>query len=118
LLAGALLLGALHVPWHAPLIGTDFSLTEFVPLGVAIVAFSVFTAVLWTRAEGSMLLPALAHVAVNTAGGPTLFQMFGAADRLGLYWAWALLWVVASAAAWLLAAPARLLAPSPALEAT
>lgn len=110
---GAFVLGVVHVFWHAPLIGTDFTASEAVPEALAVVAFSMFAARLWRGTAGSTFLPALAHVAVNTVGGPTLFRLFGSDDRLTLYWAWALLWVLAAGGTWVLLSRS---APLPGLE--
>lgn len=97
LLSAALILGVLHAAWHWPLIGADFSWGQVAPLAIAIVSYSVFTAWMYTRTRGSLLLPALSHTAVNTASY-FAFNLMRGSDETMLFWLWAGVWAAVGTA--------------------
>ncbi len=94
-LAGALVLGLLHVLWHLPLFGLDYDFGNLWPWLASVLSVSVVTAWMWLATRGNLLLPALLHAAVNTVAFP--FGWFDGGDGIRLWWIWAGLWVAAAA---------------------
>ncbi len=91
-IAGALALGVVHVAWHAPLFGTEYSRGQVLPWALAVVAYSVVTAWMRPRTSGNLLLPALFHTSVGTSAYFLFNPLFNGAALDRLYWAWGLLW--------------------------
>ncbi|MDT7580545.1 MAG: protease family protein [Pseudonocardiales bacterium] len=91
-LAAALLLGVLHVVWHAPLFGVEYHLAEAGPWALGVIAFSVVTAWVWAHTGGSLLLPMLMHASVNSV--TFVWRWFAGPDQVRLWWIWAALWVL------------------------
>lgn len=93
-LAAALLLGLIHIVWHAPLFGVEYDLANGIPWAVSVLAVSVVTAWMWLHTGGSLLLPVLLHAANNSVA--FAWAWFTGPDQLRLWWAWAGLWAAAA----------------------
>ncbi len=96
LLSASLLLAVLHGIWHLPLFGLEYTKENVVPWMLALTAFSVITAWLYTRTAGNLLLPALLHASVNTSAKYLFLPLFNGSDRIQLHWIWAALWCMAA----------------------
>ena len=62
-IGGVLVLGLLHAVWHLPLFGSEYDRSNGLPWLLAILAYTVFTAWLYQRTGGNLLLPALWWIA-------------------------------------------------------
>ena len=96
LLTASLLLAILHGIWHLPLFGLEYNRKTAAPWMLALTAFSVITAWLYTRTAGNLLLPALFHASVNMSAKYLFMPLFAGGDLIRLYWIWAALWWVAA----------------------
>jgi len=97
ILSAALILGVIHALWHWPLVGGEMTYNQVAPIAISVVAYSVFTAWMCTRTGGSLLLPALSHMAVNTTAY-FVFDLVSGSDETLLYWLWAAIWTGAGIA--------------------
>lgn len=93
-LAASLMLALLHVVWHLPMFGIEYHAWNMLPWILALTSFAVITTWVYLHTGGSLLLPALAHAAVNTSA--TVFQLFEGGDLVRLWWLFAGLWVIAA----------------------
>jgi membrane protease YdiL (CAAX protease family) len=66
-IGGVLALGLLHALWHLPLFDSEYGRTNGLPWLLAILAYTIFTAWLYQRTGGNLLLPALLHASLNTS---------------------------------------------------
>jgi hypothetical protein len=62
------------------------------------VAYTLFTAWLYQRTDGNLLLPALLHASLNTSAAYVFAPMERGADLVWLWWLWAALWWVTALA--------------------
>jgi membrane protease YdiL (CAAX protease family) len=113
-LAAALVLGAIGIGWHLPLM-----LAGLLPWTELLVIPALFIVWAWAynSTGGSLLIAVLSHFASNLAGAliPPLFVGSDAAQRS---WLFAGLWCAAALGVVLLAGPARLSRTPPALPPT
>ncbi len=105
-LSSALLLGVAWALWHLPLMGTEFRWDTVPAFVVSVFAGSVVTAWLFNSAKESVLVCMLLHATVNAVASGYVFRLFGEADRLRLWWTYALVWAAGAAAIAWLAGPA------------
>jgi membrane protease YdiL (CAAX protease family) len=98
-LGGVLALAVLHALWHLPLFGTEYDRANGLPWLLAIAAYTFFTAWLYRRTDGNLLLPALLHASLNTSAAYVFAPMERGADLVWLWWLWAALWWVTALAA-------------------
>jgi membrane protease YdiL (CAAX protease family) len=90
-LGASLIFGLIHIIWHLPLFGLEYNLQNGLPWAVAVIAGSVFTAWLYIRTDGNLLLPLLFHTTLNFTAKYT-FGLFSAPDQVQLFWLWGSLW--------------------------
>jgi uncharacterized protein len=95
-LAAALILGLIHMVWHAPLYGVEYDSANVVPWGITVFCVSIVICWMWLHSGGSLLLPMLLHASNNTIA--LVWRMFEGGDQLRLWWIWCALWVLATAA--------------------
>jgi uncharacterized protein len=91
-LAAALILGLIHMVWHAPLYGVEYDATNVVPWGISVFCYSIVICWVYLHTEGSILLPMLLHASNNTIA--LVWKMFEGGDQVQLWWIWCILWVV------------------------
>lgn len=96
MLLASLVLAVLHGIWHLPLFGLEYTQENAAPWMLALTAYSVITAWLYTRTAGNLLLPALFHASVNTSAKYLFLPLFAGSDRIQLHWIWAALWWMAA----------------------
>lgn len=89
-LAAALILGLIHMVWHAPLYGVEYDAANVWPWAISVLCYSVVIAWVYLH-TGSLLLPMLMHASNNTIA--ILWRMFEGGDQLRLWWVWCALWV-------------------------
>jgi uncharacterized protein len=94
-LAAALILGVIHMVWHAPLYGVEYDAANVAPWGITVICVSILICWMWLHTGGSLLLPMLLHASNNTIA--LVWGMFEGGDRLRLWWIWCALWVTAAA---------------------
>ena len=94
-LAAALILGLIHMVWHAPLYGIEYNSANVIPWGITVVCVSVVICWMWLHTGGSLLLPMLLHASNNTIA--LVWGMFEGGDQLRLWWIWCALWVITTA---------------------
>jgi uncharacterized protein len=94
-LAAALILGVIHMVWHAPLYGVEYDSANVVPWGITVICVSIVICWMWLHTGGSLLLPMLLHASNNTVA--LVWRMFEGGDQLRLWWIWSALWVIATA---------------------
>jgi membrane protease YdiL (CAAX protease family) len=107
LLAGVLTLTVLHALWHLPLFGSEYNRINGVPWFLGLAAYTVGTAWLYQRTEGNLLLPSLAHTAVNVSAQYFFAPLSNGPDGVRLWWLWAAAWWLAAIAPLLLLARER-----------
>ena len=90
-LSASLIFGLIHILWHLPLFGLEYNLQNGLPWAVAVIAGSVFTAWLYIRTDGNLLLPILMHTTLNFTAKYT-FGLFNGPDQVQLFWLWGSLW--------------------------
>jgi uncharacterized protein len=95
-LAAALILGVIHMAWHAPLYGVEYDSANVVPWGITVICVSIVICWIWLHTGGSLLLPMLLHASNNTIA--LVWRMFEGGDQLRLWWIWCALWVIVTAA--------------------
>jgi uncharacterized protein len=95
-LTAALILGLIHIVWHAPLYGVEYDSANVVPWGITVICVSVVICWMWLHTGGSLLLPMVLHASNNTIA--LVWRMFQGDDQLRLWWIWCVLWVVITAA--------------------
>jgi len=91
-LAASLILGALHILWHLPLLGIEYNATNIAPWMIGVLSFAVVVTWIYRHTEGSLLLPILFHTSVNVSA---MFFGWISVDGFVLLWwlfggAWAL----------------------------
>jgi uncharacterized protein len=91
-LSAALILGATHMVWHAPLFGVEYDSANVVPWGITVFCVSIVICWMWLHTGGSLLLPMLLHASNNTIA--FVWRMFEGGDQLRLWWIWCVLWVI------------------------
>jgi len=96
-LTAAVILGLLHTVRHLPLFGVEYDLDNGPPWVINVVCFSIITAWMWLHTGGILLLPILLHTVIN-AVNPLVWRWFDGTDRLYLWWIWAGLWALLTAA--------------------
>jgi uncharacterized protein len=94
-LAAALILGLIHMVWHAPLYGVEYDSANVVPWGITVICVSIVICWMWLHTGGSLLLPMLLHASNNTIA--LVWRMFEGGDQLRLWWIWCGLWVMTTA---------------------
>ncbi len=92
----ALCVGLIHVVWHLPLIGVEFTAASLLPWGLAVMSFSVVVCWVYQRTGRSLLLPMLMHASVNTSA--VAWGMFAGGDQTRLWWIWGVSWVAMAVA--------------------
>ena len=93
-LAASLVLGALHIVWHLPLLGIEYNESNVLPWAIAVLAFSILVTWIYLHTGGSLLLPMLFHSSVNMSAA--LFRWFSGDDLIILWWLFAALWALAA----------------------
>jgi uncharacterized protein len=93
-LAAALILGLIHMVWHAPLYGVEYDSANVWPWGITVFCVSIVICWMWLHTGGSLLLPMLLHASNNTIA--LVWRMFEGGDQLRLWWIWCALWVAAT----------------------
>lgn len=105
-LAASLLLGFLHIGWHAPLFGLEYDLQNGVPWALSVIAFAVVATWLYRHTQGSLLMPALFHTANNTTAYFFFWAgMFSGGDMLRLWWLQSALYIAAAVIVILMTGP-------------
>jgi CAAX protease family protein len=95
-LAAALILGLIHAIWHLPLFGVEYFAWNLAPWAISVFCFSIVVAWIYRHTGGSVLMPMLMHASNNTVA--VVWRMFEGADQVRLWWLWACLWIIATAA--------------------
>jgi membrane protease YdiL (CAAX protease family) len=103
-LSASLIFGLIHILWHLPLVGLEYNLQNGLPWAAAVIAGSVFTAWLYIRTDGNLLLPILLHTTLNFTAKYT-FGLFSGSDQVQLFWLWGSLWTVVMLIVILVAGP-------------
>jgi membrane protease YdiL (CAAX protease family) len=91
-LAAALIVGLIHLVWHAPLYGVEYDSANVWPWGSSVVCYSVVICWIYLHTGGSILMPMLMHASNNTIA--FVWRMFEGGDQLRLWWIWCALWVI------------------------
>ena len=91
-LSAALILGLIHLVWHAPLYGVEYDAANVWPWGITVICYSIVAAWVVLNTGGSLLLPMLMHASNNTIA--LVWRMFEGGDQLRLWWVWCVLWVI------------------------
>ena len=94
-LAASLVLGALHILWHLPLLGIEYDLGNIVPWMVSVLSFAIIVTWIYLHTDGSLLLPMLFHTSVNVSA--IAFGWMSGDGMLLLWWSFAALWVATAA---------------------
>jgi uncharacterized protein len=94
-LAAAVILGLIHMVWHAPLYGVEYDAANVLPWGITVFCVSIVICWIYLNTNGSLLLPMLLHASNNTIA--LVWKMFEGGDQLQLWWLWCALWVTATA---------------------
>lgn len=90
-LLATLALSVIWAAWHFPLMGSEFA-WEIVPAFlVSVVAAAVFLAWLYNASQ-SVLLPMLAHAAVNTVGAGYAFTVIAPEHMPRFWWIYVAVW--------------------------
>jgi membrane protease YdiL (CAAX protease family) len=95
-LTAALILGAIHMVWHAPLYGVEYDASNVLPWGISVFCFSIVICWVYLHTGGSVLMPMLMHASNNTIA--LVWRMFEGGDQLQLWWVWCALWVITAGA--------------------
>jgi uncharacterized protein len=90
-LVAALLVGAIHLVWHAPLYGVEYDATNVLPWGISVICYSIVICWIYLHTGGSILMPMLMHASNNTIA--LLWRMFEGPGQTSLWWIWCALWV-------------------------
>ena len=93
-LAAALIVGVIHLVWHAPLYGVEYDSANVWPWGISVVCYSIVVCWIYLHTDGSLLMPMLMHASNNTIA--FVWRMFEGGDQLRLWWIWCVLWVIAA----------------------
>jgi uncharacterized protein len=93
-LVAAMILGLIHVAWHAPLYGVEYDSANVLPWGITVFCVSIVICWIYLHTNGSLLLPMLLHASNNTIA--LVWKMFEGGDQLQLWWLWCVLWVIAT----------------------
>ena len=91
-LVAALILGAIHMVWHAPLYGVEYDPSNVIPWGISVFCFSIVICWIYLPTGGSVLMPMLMHASNNTIA--LVWRRFEGDDQVRLWWIWCSLWVV------------------------
>jgi uncharacterized protein len=102
-LAAALIVGLIHLVWHAPLYGVEYDSANVLPWGISVFCYSIVICWVFLHTGGSLLLPMLMHASNNTIA--FVWGMFAGGDQLRLWWIWCALWVVTAVAVTLATGP-------------
>lgn len=95
-LIAALIVGAIHMFWHAPLYGVEYDASNVVPWGLTVFCYSIVLCWMYLHTGGSILMPMLMHASNNTIA--LLWRMFEGGGQTSLWWIWCTLWVAFAAA--------------------
>jgi uncharacterized protein len=93
-LSAALILGIIHMVWHAPLYGVEYDAANVLPWAISVLCYSVVICWIFLHTGGSILMPMLMHAANNTVA--IVWRMFDGPDQVRLWWVWCALWVAAA----------------------
>lgn len=93
LLPASLVLGAIWMLWHLPVMVVEFPLAVMPAFALNVMAASVVLAWLYERSGGSTFLCMAMHAVVNTIGAGWVFQWFAGGDQVALWWVYTALWV-------------------------
>jgi len=93
-LVAAILLGIVHVIWHAPLYGVEYDSANVLPWGITVICVSIVICWMYLNTNGNLLLPMLLHTSNNTIA--LVWKMFSGNDQLQLWWLWCAVWVFAT----------------------
>lgn len=96
IISASLLVAVIHVIWHLPLFGLEYTWQNVLPWTLTLTAFSVITAWMYTRTAGNLLLPALFHASVNVSAKYLFLRLFNGDDLIQMYWVSAALWWLAA----------------------
>lgn len=102
-LAAAVIIGLIHLVWHAPLYGVEYDSANVWPWGISVICYSIVVCWIYLHTGGSLLMPMLMHASNNTIA--FVWRMFEGGDQLRLWWIWCALWVIAAIAVVLAAGP-------------
>jgi len=91
-LMASLLLGALHVVWHLPLLGLEYHWNNVLPWAITTIAYSVVAAWMYVHTKGNLLLPILIHTSQNVMGAFVFSKAFNGSDVTSLWWLMATNW--------------------------
>jgi membrane protease YdiL (CAAX protease family) len=103
-LSASLIFGLIHIFWHLPLVGLEYNLQNGLPWAVSVMAGSIFTAWMYVRTDGNLLLPLLFHTTVNVTAKYT-FGLYRTTDQVQLFWLWGSLWGMVAVTIILVAGP-------------
>jgi len=97
-LAASLLLAGIHIAWHWPLFGTDFTASQIAPWALTLTGATIFMTWIMNKTNGNVFGPVLFHTMVNVGGMVFFGRLFSGAALVQMYWLWALGYVVLAAA--------------------
>lgn len=103
MLAGTLILAALHIIWHLPLFGLEYTWANLLPWALGVTGYAIVATWVYNRTQGSLLLPILFHTSVNISARYMFNPLFSGVDLLRLWWLWGGIWVAAATVVELLA---------------
>jgi uncharacterized protein len=95
-LKAALIVGAIHLLWHAPLYGVEYDSSNVVPWGISVFCYSIVLCWMYLHTGGSILLPMLMHASNNTIA--LLWRLFEGGGQTSLWWIWCGFWVATASA--------------------
>jgi membrane protease YdiL (CAAX protease family) len=90
-LTAALVLGLIHMVWHAPLYGVEYDASNVLPWGISVFCFSIVICWVYLHTGGSILMAMLMHASNNTIA--PIRRMFEDSGELRFWWIWCALWV-------------------------
>jgi uncharacterized protein len=102
-LTAALIVGVIHMVWHAPLYGVEYDSSNVLPWAITVICYSIVITWVYVNTGGSVLMPMLMHASNNTIA--LVWRMFEGGDQLRLWWVWCALWVITTIAVVVLAGP-------------
>ncbi|HEX6072074.1 MAG TPA: CPBP family intramembrane glutamic endopeptidase [Sphingomicrobium sp.] len=97
-LAASLAVAPFWALWHLPMWGRDLPYDQLAPFLLSVAAACVVLAWLTNRTAGGVLPAMLCHASTNAFGSAYLFNFVAEADKTGMRWINAFLWLVAAVA--------------------
>jgi membrane protease YdiL (CAAX protease family) len=102
-ITAALIVGVIHMVWHAPLYGVEYDSSNVLPWAITVICYSIVITWVYVNTGGSVLMAMLMHASNNTIA--LVWRMFEGGDQVRLWWVWCALWVITTAVVVVLAGP-------------